>query len=604
LIVAAKTKTHEQIMEIIVSEPSGEITNAYRKCIELSDGEALRLAKQIVHSLACDKVNRVNNKANRNKTGTEPQPKHPATENLLVGEARRRIRVGEAAGEELPAKGKGAERIREIAKQVEEVSLEPPRPLMRELPPADPFPIDDLGDFLAKAARAIHNRVQAPLAICGQSVLAAATLSVQAHANVELPMGHAKPLSNYFVSVAASGERKTAVDEEALRPIREREAELREKYANEIIAYQNDQLAWQKARDAKVKAGKGDRAKIKAALDELGPAPPRPLEPILTCGEPTYEGLCKLLAVGQPSVGIFAAEGGQFIGGHGMNEDAKLRTAAGLSLLWDGQIIDRIRAQDASLLVGRRVAMHLMAQPDVVAIWLGDHLLLDQGLLSRTLLTAPEPASGKRPWRAPLPESDATLKHYSQQLLEILRRSYPLALGSQNELAARALPLSPRARDVWIGFYDHVEKKLGAGGELEPVQGLANKLPEHAARIAAVLTLCEDIDAPEVNEIAMARGISLVQHYAAEALRLFGASQISTDLRDAQQLLKWLRTTWNAPLVSLPDIYQLGPNSIRDATKARRIAEILEKHGHLVTLAGGAKIDGIMRRQVWRVVKG
>jgi hypothetical protein len=493
---------------------------------------------------------------------------------------------------------------KQIAKQGEEVGLEPPRPLTRELPPADPFPIDNLGDFLGKAARAIHDRVQAPIAICGQSVLAAATLAVQAHANVELPMGQTKPLSNYFLSVAASGERKTAVDEEALRPIRQREAELRESFASEILTYQNDQLAWEKAREKRVKDAKGDRAKIKAALDELGPAPPRPLEPILTCGEPTYEGLCKLLLVGQPSVGIFAAEGGQFIGGHGMGEDAKLRTAAGLSLLWDGQTIDRIRAQEATLLVGRRVTMHLMGQPDVVTIWLSDHLLLDQGLLSRTLLTRPEPASGRRLWRTPLVQSHAILKRYNQHLLEILRRPLPLAAPSQNELAPRALPLSPKARDVWIGFYDHVEKRLGAGGELEPVQSLANKLPEHAARIAAVLTLCEDLKAPEVNEAAMARGISLAQHYAAEALRLFGSGQISADLRDALGLLQWSRTTWTAPLVSLPDIYQRGPNAIRDATKARRIVEILEEHGHWVRVPGGGEIGGVKRREVWRIVNG
>src|SRR5947207_9941681 len=64
------------------------------------------------------------------------------------------------------------------------VKPEPPRPLMRELPPADPFPVDVLGVVLGAAARAIHDRVQAPLAIGAQSVLGAATLAVQAHADV------------------------------------------------------------------------------------------------------------------------------------------------------------------------------------------------------------------------------------------------------------------------------------------------------------------------------------------------------------------------------------------------------------------------------------
>jgi putative DNA primase/helicase len=93
-----------------------------------------------------------------------------------------------------------------------EMKSEPPRPLMRELPPADPFPIEALGGVLAPAARAIHDRVQAPIAMCGQSVLAAATLAVQGHADVELPTRQTKPVANYFVTVAATGERKSTVD--------------------------------------------------------------------------------------------------------------------------------------------------------------------------------------------------------------------------------------------------------------------------------------------------------------------------------------------------------------------------------------------------------
>ena len=58
---------------------------------------------------------------------------------------------------------------------------------------------------------------------------------------------------------------------------------------------------------------------------------------MLTCPEPTFEGLTRLLAGGQPSMGIFSGEGGQFLGGHGMNQDNKLKTAAAMSGLWDGR---------------------------------------------------------------------------------------------------------------------------------------------------------------------------------------------------------------------------------------------------------------------------
>src|SRR5262245_16384928 len=57
--------------------------------------------------------------------------------------------------------------------------LPEPEPLRRPLPPADPYPIDALGPILSAAAQRIHDVVQAPAALCGQSILAAAALAVQ-----------------------------------------------------------------------------------------------------------------------------------------------------------------------------------------------------------------------------------------------------------------------------------------------------------------------------------------------------------------------------------------------------------------------------------------
>jgi hypothetical protein len=485
-----------------------------------------------------------------------------------------------------------------------ETRAEPPRPLIRELQSADPYPVDALGTVLSRAARAIHDRVQAPLAICGQSVLAAATLSTQGHADVVLPTEQARPISIYLVSVAATGERKSAVDAEALAPVRQREAMLRKMYETEHPGYVNALDAFNAARGAVIKKLKGDRASLETALKELGSEPNAPLQPLLTCPEPTYEGLCRLLAVAQPSIGIFAAEGGQFIGGHGMTEEAKLRTSAGLSACWDGEPIKRVRSQEGLLLLpGRRISMHLMAQPDVAAIWLGDRLLLEQGLLSRVLVTAPNPASGTRLWREPSIESTRALQAYNSVIGDILQRQAPLVPGSRNELAPRHLLLSGTARNMWIGFADHIEKRLGQGGELDPVRGLANKLPEHAARIAGVLTLVGDLDSGEISASDMEAGIAIAEHYATEALRLSGAGPISANLVEAQRLLKRLRTSWSLPVVSLPDICRLGPNSIRTEASARRAVTVVCEHGWLAQ-APPCEINGAHRREVWRIIRG
>jgi Protein of unknown function (DUF3987) len=149
----------------------------------------------------------------------------------------------------------------------------------------------------------------------------------------------------------------------------------------------------------------------------------------------------------------------------------------------------------------------------------------------------------------------------------------PLVDGARNTLAPRALPLSADSRRLWVGFYNHLERRVGSGGELEQARGLANKPPEHAARMAAVLTLVRDIHAGEVA-LEMNFGIELAQHYATEALRLLAVSHVSAELQLAQRLLDWLRGQWKEPAVSLPDIYQRGPNAIRDKARAARIVGI------------------------------
>jgi hypothetical protein len=248
--------------------------------------------------------------------------------------------------------------------------------------------------------------------------------------------------------------------------------------------------------------------------------------------------------------------------------------------------------------------MHLMAQPDVASMWLGDRLLADQGLLSRVLPSAPDATSGKRMWRSPLPGWDDAIKRYGAHLLDIFERPLPLVPNTRNQLAPRPLPLSPGAQRLWTDFHDHVERRLGPGGELDPVRGLANKLPEHAARIAGVLTLVHDIEAGEIAEEEIKAGFEFAEHYAVEALRLHGGSQVRSDIRLAQRLLDWLLHTWTEPNISLPDIYQRSLNAIGDKATAKRLVGILEDHGWLDPISKGAVVAGQHRRDAWLIVRG
>jgi hypothetical protein len=92
------------------------------------------------------------------------------------------------------------------------------------------YPLEALGNVLGPAAKAIAAKVQCAPAMAAQSVMAAASLAAQAIADVRLPYGQVRPVSLYIVTVARSGDRKSTSDNEAMMPVRMREAQLRDAY--------------------------------------------------------------------------------------------------------------------------------------------------------------------------------------------------------------------------------------------------------------------------------------------------------------------------------------------------------------------------------------
>jgi hypothetical protein len=457
-----------------------------------------------------------------------------------------------------------------------------PIPLCASIAKAGPYPVDALGP-LADAARALAAKVQAPLAIAGQSVLAAASLGAQALSDVELPFGQRRPLSIFAITIAASGDRKTTVDNEALSSIRARERELRIDYDAQIAEHCCAKSAWEaqkrKIENDRSLATVDDR---KVELAALGPEPAAPLVPILLAPEPTLEGLVKAWVNAPGSLGLFSSEGGQLTGGHGFSPDHRLKTATGLSTLWDGAGVRRMRAGDGLTdLRGRRLAAHIMIQPDAATAFLGDPTLRDQGLLSRLLIAYPESLAGSRFFRGPTPEQDTEIARYQARLLALLRAVSP----TSSELEPRAVPLSQAARKVWIAFYDKVEHDLKDDGPLADIRDVAAKAAEQAARIAGVLAVFEDPDVVTIDELVVANACRLVTWHLNEAARLSAVARLDPSIRKAQVLLTWLRARPQGRVV-LRDICHSGPHSIRKKSDAEKAISILQEHGWIEVESG------------------
>lgn len=491
---------------------------------------------------------------------------------------------------------------------------EGPQPLLREIPPGAPYPLEALGPLRA-AVEAVQATSQAPVGIAAQSALSVASLAVQPFANVET-LGGSAPVSLFCLTIAGSGERKSTCDKMFMASIRDQERAQSQAHVEALADWRLKHKIWTAKHDAIVKAASAKKPPPAAATDAdteaLGAEPVAPLSPNLTATEPTFEGLAKLFISGQPSLGVFSDEAGGFIGGHAMNKDNRLKTAAGLSTLWDGEPLNRTRAGDGTTtLYGRRLAVHLMMQPIAARPFLSDPIVNGQGFLARFLICEPPSNIGTRFMRDASSSNGANVAAYGGRIAEILSTPKPTAEHSEQELKPRDLPLSKQARQLLGAYHDRVEALQAKGCDLEMHRPFASKSAEQAARIAGVLSLWIDLQAVEVSGETMTDAITLAQFYLSEAKRLAEMAVVSEETEKAERLRVWLLESWpgiaaeqgRASHSILPrDVAQFGPGGIRETREVKKLLETLDTHGWVAALPAGTVLDGSSRKLAYKIV--
>lgn len=242
-----------------------------------------------------------------------------------------------------------------------------------------------------------------------------------------------------------------------------------------------------------------------------------------------------------------------------------------------------------------------MMQPEASRGLLSDATAADQGILSRLLVSAPASRAGSRLQKPHAESTEPALRKYETRILDLLERRAPVVVGTTNALDPRKLPFEARAAAAWTRLADEIEVRLGAGGEYEPIRGFANKLAEHIARLAGVLTLVEAPEAGEIDAATLWRAAVIGDYFAGEALRLFEAGAVSPEIARAEKALAWLQTRGEETF-GLATLYQFGPNCIRDAATARKTLEVLEANGWVARLEGKShRIGGQTVREAWRM---
>lgn len=402
-----------------------------------------------------------------------------------------------------------------------------------------PFPVDSLPDAIADMVRGVSEATQTDPAMAGTSALSALAGCIGGHAEIEIRPGWREPLCIYTATIAAPGERKSAVQSEMTKPLLEVEKELAAKGASAHLEAETRKLVATKAAERQRNTAANATDNKDALLaDAIGAAvfadsievPPIPR---LVADDTTPEAAASLLAEQTGRLAIISAEGGIFdiIAGRYSklpNMDLWLKGHSG-----DPLKVDR-KGRPPEYIPRPALTLGLMVQHSVLDAIAANREFRGRGLLARFLYAYPVSKVGRRKIAA-APVSDKVRQCYETTVAD-------LASGLAGWVGDPAvLVLSDTAQEAMRAVETAVEPTLAGDGELASLADWGAKYCGAVARIAGIVHLAEHGHEKGVRQPVSAETIlaaaRIGNYFKACAIRAFGEMGADPVTADAVYLL-------------------------------------------------------------------
>jgi len=341
----------------------------------------------------------------------------------------------------------------------------------------------------------IANHVQAPWPLVLNTALAAMTTVTQSLIDVETPLGQVKPVSNFFVGIAESGNRKTEIDKTLTKIIKDFQIANKKRYDDVTLpAYKSAHEVWKTETTRLKRKATNPKAtynEIQEASDALAThlqrEPVKPREPQLIYRDFTGPALLTGLSQKNRSAFVSSSDASGVLKGYAF------RNLADLNQLWDGDTLVVNRVDNGSMQIDdSRVTID-------VAVQLGpfrDFILKsDQarstGFAARCLTCIPDSLMGGRFTQRNRLKVLPHTKIFHERVQELLELA--VALEDTNGHTQRKLvTFSDQAAQQWVDWINlSIEPELRPGGHWSTVPDQASKMPEMVARLAAVITYFE-----------------------------------------------------------------------------------------------------------------
>lgn len=501
------------------------------------------------------------------------------------------------------------------------------------LQPTD-FPVHALPAGVREAVLEVHHNMKAPVGLIASSALTSISLAAQSWANVQRMNGLEAPINLWFLTIAESGERKTAVDSKFLGVIREFEAEQAARFSVELSTYiaamsawrvkekailrafkQNEEQALKSLRDdtketcyeefaetldhdgafeigegetdnscchSKTAITSDDISKItnvlRARLDaHYATKPSRPKRIKMIYDNATPSAIVRSLSDNWPSIGLISDEGAGIFNGR-MVSDLSL-----LNSMWGGAPIYFERVDNSIVIPDPRLTFSIQIQPGPLKRYFerkGDEAH-DTGFSARFLICYPTTTQGERFIQHPV-TSWEHLPKFNARIRELLDRN----IRPDGEPVEKiTLIFTPGALSRWIVACNAIEDELKPGRYFFGVKGFAAKIADNLARMAALFHLFKGGEGP-IPLDTLEEAITVLLWYTEEFVRLFSPPpQIPQEQIDATQLEIFFaqQVSRMNSLVNIKRNYvlQYGPPRVREKARLSVVLDVLFSSGKI-----------------------
>lgn len=407
-----------------------------------------------------------------------------------------------------------------------------------------PYPLNAFHLGIKNAAEEVIRQVQAPDALVAMAFLTSMSASAQGLFDVRLPTGQVRPVSLNLLTVAESGERKTAVDNLVSAPLYSFDKQRVKKHQADLAVYDLQKRIWQSV-DKGLQRQIAKLAQEGLPIDELSQQIAEH-----TAAKPTQPRLRRIMRQNATHRAIMDAFEGDGEAVAFMGDEGEIITKGGvlnqigmLNKVWDGApLLTLDRSERVSVIVQNpRVTVSYMVQTAVLEDLLehrGD-IMRGSGHWARNLIGWPSSTQGSR-YTYHLDQNWHYLPKFHERVAELLDEFGRRIDAGVIERTVHEFSDEAIAR--WIELMNHTEALIAPVGYLHDIKDFASKRVEITGRIAALLHVFSKQEG-KISVDTLNRAVEIVGWHQHEFKRIFSPPPaIPQELADAQQLEHYLHT--------------------------------------------------------------